>query len=368
MTTRVASILAEVGLDSSKFDAGLKGVLSGLASMKNGFSDIGKFAPIAGAAVVAFGKFAKDAIDDTVAYAKQVEDLSRLIGATPEEASKLIQAADDMRISYDSLSTAMEAAIRKGFDPSIAGLEKIRQKYQDIQDPIDKSKLLMDTFGRAGADMAPLLELPRNRLAELAAEADKVGLVMSGENLQKAKDYALAMDGLEDSVNGVKIKLGNELIPELTKFIDSGSDVEDTIDGQRLKWLDMVPVLGAVARAIMWINELASNEERSGKVANYNPYADMPDYEGGVYGDAADLPTTGTRFNTPVNGVDAASGADFIVPPGFGGDTFRVNTSSGEHVQVTPAGQTSGSNAELLREIKGLRKDILKTAFGMGAQ
>jgi len=43
--------------------------------------------------------------------------------------------------------------------------------------------------------------------------------------------------------------------------------------------------------------------------------------------------------------MGAASGADFIVPPGYPNDSFRLGVQSGEHVQVTPAGQAQSSNA-----------------------
>jgi antitoxin component HigA of HigAB toxin-antitoxin module len=85
--------------------------------------------------------------------------LGRTIGATPEEASKLIQAADDVQISYETLTTALEAAIRKGVEPTIEGLGGLADQYNAIQDPIERTKFLMDNFGRSGADLAPLMEL-----------------------------------------------------------------------------------------------------------------------------------------------------------------------------------------------------------------
>jgi hypothetical protein len=39
-----------------------------------------------------------------------------------------------------------------------------------------------------------------------------------------------------------------------------------------------------------------------------------------------------------------ASGADFIVPGGFPNDTFLMGASSGEHVSVTPAGESGGGS------------------------
>jgi hypothetical protein len=50
-------------------------------------------------------------------------------------------------------------------------------------------------------------------------------------------------------------------------------------------------------------------------------------------GGAGGNPALGT-----VTTVEAASGIDFIVPPGFENDSFPMRVQSGEHVTVTPAG------------------------------
>ena len=47
----------------------------------------------------------------------------------------------------------------------------------------------------------------------------------------------------------------------------------------------------------------------------------------------------------PWVGVTGASGiSNFVVPPGFSNDNFPVGVSSGETVNVTPAGQSSGGS------------------------
>jgi hypothetical protein len=364
MAQKVASILAEIGLDSSKFTGGLSGVLKGLSDIKGSLKDISVTGPLAAAAILGLGKAAADAIKDTVAYAKQVEDLSRLIGATPEEASRMIQAADDMRISYETLAASMEAAIRKGFDPSIEGLQKLQQQYQNIQSPIERSKFLMDTFGRAGADMAPLLQLSSERLAELAAEADKAGLTMSGANLQAAKDYALAMDGLDDAVTGAKVQMANGLIPALTWFIENGVKVQQSVDNQNLAWLKLLPVVDGVRLAFMWIvqayesltdksavsvnniqgttEQMKYAEDQAKKLAsaiNSIPSLktiNINTYHNDIYGGGFEYkPPPKTNYPPPF-----ANGADFIVPAGYPNDSFQMRVQSGEHVKVTPAGET----------------------------
>ena len=69
--------------------------------------------------------------------------------------SRMIQAADDVGISQQSLTTAMEAATRKGIDVSIAGMQAIADQYLALGSGLERGKFLMDTFGRSGADMAP---------------------------------------------------------------------------------------------------------------------------------------------------------------------------------------------------------------------
>ncbi len=41
-------------------------------------------------------------------------------------------------------------------------------------------------------------------------------------------------------------------------------------------------------------------------------------------------------------GIQAADGVDFVVPPGYPGDSYPMRVQSGEHVRVTPAGHASG--------------------------
>ncbi len=62
------------------------------------------------------------------------------------------------------------------------------------------------------------------------------------------------------------------------------------------------------------------------------------------------------------NAMKLAGGADFIVPPGFSGDRFGpLYVETGEHVQVTPRGQTysqSFSDARLVNEMREMKESV----------
>lgn len=163
-------------------------------------------------------------IDPTVEYAGQVRTLGRTIGASAEESSKLIQAADDVGVSVDTLQGALEAAIKRGVEPTIEGIGKLADEYNAIEDPIARTKFLMDKFGKSGADLAPLMEQGADGIAAAGEEAERLGLVLSEEGVQSAREYEIAVDNLEDALNGLKITIGQKVIPIITDLFTSMAD------------------------------------------------------------------------------------------------------------------------------------------------
>lgn len=167
------------------------------------------------AAANAFGKV-KDAMTDMVNeymdYVEQVEDLTRLTGIEEENASRLIQIADDVRISYDTMSGAMQAATRQGVDVSVEGLMKLSDQYLSMQPGLERSEWLLHTFGRSGAEMGQLLEVGSQGIKEMSdAVADN--LIVTAQNKQDVIDAKLAYDNFNDSVMGIKYSIVSELIP-----------------------------------------------------------------------------------------------------------------------------------------------------------
>ena len=166
----------------------------------------------------------KSVIDPTVAYAAEVRDLGRTIGSTAEESSKLIQAADDVGVSAGTLQAALQAAIRKGVKPSIEGIGELADEYNAIQDPIARTKFLMDNFGRSGAALAPLMEQGAAGIAAAGDEAERLGLVMSQDGVDSARQYEIAMDNFNDSVLAAKLAIAEGLLPALGSVINQASE------------------------------------------------------------------------------------------------------------------------------------------------
>jgi hypothetical protein len=203
------------------------------AGFKGTWTELSSAIGVAKQAYQAVDQVMQATVGETVAYAAQIRELSRTIGATAEQSSILIQAADDVGISAGTIQTAMEAAIRKGVRPTIEGMAELSEKYNSIQDPIEKTEFLMKNFGRAGSDLAPLMKLGADGIRDAGQAARDAGLVMSEEGVAAARAYEIAMDDLGDAVKGAQYRIGSGLIPVLLEFNDAAMAPRKASDAWR---------------------------------------------------------------------------------------------------------------------------------------
>ena len=158
-------------------------------------------------------------ISSTMTYGLQVKDLARITGDSVESTSMLIQAADDARISYETLTMASRMMVRQGIQPSIQSISDLADKYNTLSDPLEKNRLLMETFGRAGLQMGKLLERGSEGIKASADQASELGLVLSKETVQASQELFEATDNLEDAMKGLSTTIGVALIPSIVKFL-----------------------------------------------------------------------------------------------------------------------------------------------------
>lgn len=211
---QIADLYAKIRGDSTQLTGelnkskGALGELGGAFEKVSGIS-LSSFATIAGGVGLVVN-YLKDAYAYTAKYATQVQDLSRIIGVNAEEASRLIEASEDVRISYDSLITAMRGAIVKGFEPTIEGLMAMSDQYLAIQDPIERSTFLVESFGRSGLEMGKMMELGADGIKSLMAAQQNF---MTQDELDKMEAARQAMLDLDDASGRLKITVASGLAP-----------------------------------------------------------------------------------------------------------------------------------------------------------
>lgn len=134
-------------------------------------------------------------------YAEDVKNLSRNIGVTTEDASRLIQVADDVRISFASIGTATKTAQKQGIDVSIEGLKKLSAQYNKLPPGIQRSQFLLKTFGKSGLEMGKLMQVGAEGIDKMSNSVD-ANLILTQEAIKTSDDFKTSADGLGDAWQG----------------------------------------------------------------------------------------------------------------------------------------------------------------------
>lgn len=205
--------------DIKKIQGGLDSMGRTAKGTGGSFTEFNSVLSIATKGIELVGQAYKSTIEPMIAYGEQVDRLSRLSGMSAEETSRMIQVTDDLFISYESLTTALQAAVRKGVDPSIKSLKKMSDEYLKLNPGLERSKYLMDNFGRSGAEMGKLLEQGSKHIDEMAASIDE-GLIFDENKIKDIMAYKQAVDSLTDAWTALKQKALMPIIPYLSIAIE----------------------------------------------------------------------------------------------------------------------------------------------------
>jgi len=194
---------------------------------------LGKVGEVAGgllkAGITAAAAAAVKAVNDTAAYNREVRLLAQSINATTEETSRLVQVADDVGVSQDALTRAMQLASKNGFAPTIDNIAKLADETRGLTDPTEKAAALSKVFGRGWAELVPLLDMGGNAIKENAAAVSD-SLIVTAKASKATREYEIAQDNLGDAVDGMARQFGNLAIPALTEFFNTLKDGVETLD------------------------------------------------------------------------------------------------------------------------------------------
>ena len=184
----------------------------------------------AGVAIAAFGM---SAIKSYESAGKETMKLKRLTGEGAEAMSALRVVAQQSGVGMDTLTKSITVFSKatpgqtkaleemgvsaKNADgstrPFTATLGDLAEQFAGSEDNAWKTRQAMKLFGKAGADMVPLLNKGKDGIAELTEKAKKMGLVMGEEGLEKIKAQVAAQRDLSAAVEGLKLQIGEQLVP-----------------------------------------------------------------------------------------------------------------------------------------------------------
>jgi hypothetical protein len=186
------------------FAAGVKVIGSAIAGM--GAAVVG-----IGAAVTAPLALAAKAFADT---GSQLHDLAAQTGLSVEQLSELKFAAEQSGASLEDVANAIKMMQKNGFDAR--KFDEIAGAIAAIEDPTKRTQAALDTFGKGGAKLIPMLK----ELQALRAQARSSGLILSTEDAARADALGDAMDRLKSVFKALQVRIGAEFAGAFTEGID----------------------------------------------------------------------------------------------------------------------------------------------------
>lgn len=231
---------AKRGLDSLSVASSKLGDAFGTIGVGGGLVGI-----LGGATLAATVKEAVDSLD-------KLNESAERVGVTVEDLSALNFAGkmsglefEDMTTALTKLSVKMQEAASGGKEAGAlfsdlgikvtdsagklksadAVLSEIADAFSGMEDGAGKTALAVDTFGKSGAKLVPMLNSGASGLEDMRKEAESLGLIIDGKLAKQAADFNDNLDKLAMLSSTVGKNIAGELLPTLNKL------TEEMLDG-----------------------------------------------------------------------------------------------------------------------------------------
>lgn len=243
-TAHAATAAKEHGSATEHLGGQLKALIPTLTGLGAGFAAAFEF---------------KEAIGSAAELGGAVSKMSRELGISSEDASKLKFAAQELGIPFDNAERSF-VKFEKGLAgvgdaedltfqtgkalkdnikalgievtnadgtarPFNAILNDLSDRFKEMPDGVQKTALATQLFGKSGAELLPLLNKGSEGIKEFGDEAEKMGLVLDGETTAALKKQKMEMREFQAALEGIEVQIGIALIPVLHTFTDVGTNL-----------------------------------------------------------------------------------------------------------------------------------------------
>ena len=251
MATSIFELFGTIMVDNkeaNKSIADTDSKATGLAkTLGNGVKTAAKWgagiATAAGGAVAGMTKFAKSsaAAMDTIDKQSQKMGMSTTAYQEWNHAMELSgMSIDTMKTGMKSLQKAMSGVDEEGNSTSeefeklgisltdangnLRSAEDIMNEtvlaLADMEEGAERTAIATKLFGRAGTEMAPMLNQGADAIKGMKQEAHDLGLVMDEDAVKSGAKLNDTLTNLKSSLSAMKTQLGASLIPIVQKFAE----------------------------------------------------------------------------------------------------------------------------------------------------
>lgn len=184
-------------------------------------------------------------IDAQIQIGSRLEDVSNKLGVASDDLQRFEYAAEIAGSSVEGMDAALgflNKNMGKALDGNAASVETfaklgvalkdaegarpLADVFLDLGDALaglgsqqERTAVSMELFGRGGAAILPLLKDGSKGVAELLAEADKLGIVMGGDFIAAADEAGDNLARFKAVSQGLKSQFALGLLPAFTAII-----------------------------------------------------------------------------------------------------------------------------------------------------
>lgn len=212
-------------------------------------------------ATLSIGSFAA-LVKSSINAADEMGKLSQKVGVSVEALSALKYAGDLSDVSLEALGNGLKklsvnmldtasgtGAAKESFEAlginvkdatgNLKGSDKVLAEVADrfagMEDGAGKTALAVKLFGKAGADLIPLLNQGSAGLGEMRAEAERLGIVMSGDMAKAAEEFNDNLTTMQAQFKALAIDSIGPLLPTLNQLTREFGETESGMDGLSTK-------------------------------------------------------------------------------------------------------------------------------------
>jgi lambda family phage tail tape measure protein len=238
---------AKIGEAFGGLGSSVKSAMTAMSGLTSSFGAAGAAAAGLGGACAALAVAGAGIAAFAANSASEFHEMSEKTGVSVEALSSLSYAAKQNGISTESMTKGLEklnksifaaatapAGAVNGFSRMGVALKDSQGHLRDTQDVLNdlatkfeampdgpaKGALAMQLFGRAGAEMLPLLNQGADGIKKLTTEASLFGITISGKTADQAHQFVQGLGKIQAALMGAANSVMKELLPSMQAFVD----------------------------------------------------------------------------------------------------------------------------------------------------
>lgn len=251
----IFQVFGEILIDNKNADKSIdettqKAEKSG-SKVGSAFGSIAKGAAAVGTAAVtgaaALGTAAYKMASDTSSAADNVDKMSQKVGLSRTAYQEWDYVMSQNGMSVDKLQTGIKTLTSKmdaaksgtasateafktlgvsvtNSDGSLRSQEDVFEEtiksLQSMDNETERARLATELFGKAGTEMAPLLNQSAESTEELKNKAHELGMVMSDETIDSGVKFTDTMDTIKRSLSGMMNNIGGTVLPIVQSVLE----------------------------------------------------------------------------------------------------------------------------------------------------